>query len=1124
MKKHLPDDLIQRIISMSRFFFFALCLQTLAITVLFAKGSNAQSKSIYEIGVTINFTDTPVLEIFKEIEKETDFNFSFNSEAVDNNLQVTFHGETTVGLLLEEVSRQTNLMFKRVDDNIHVSKRLVKTTKVVEVIREEFKITGQVLDEDEIPLPGATVLEKGTKNGTSTDAKGNFTLEVNDESATLLVSFIGYASQEVPVNGQSNITVRMVADISSLEEVVVIGYGTQKKGDLTGSIVSMKSEDLQTGALNSVDKQLSGKASGVMVTQTSGQPGAGTTIRIRGTNSILGNNEPLYVIDGVPYGNPSGGGNTFSSNQIGPEINPNDIASIQILKDASATAIYGSRGANGVILITTKSGSAGKPKLTVESYYGIATLSKKLDLLDAQGIAQVHRTAIDNGVTPVFDPDTIVGPGTDWQDEVYRTAGVKNIQVAVSGGNENLNYMFSGNVLDEDGIVLNSGYKRYGLRANIESRINDKIMVGVNLYGSKSAQNPAGGTIGQTIVANPIYPVKDAGGQYTVFTDPNSRTGNPVATSLLEIRDNNTTSMLSNFFAEYQLMDNLVVRSRFGANVSSIKNNFFAPPETLSGRTANTVANINTKTNLYWVSNSTVTYSKTMGENFFDVMVGFVAEKNHTENFSVNSSNYVTDYSLFHSLESAQILTGASDLFENQLASFIGRTNFNYHDRFLITFSGRYDGSSNFGASNRWAFFPSGALAWKVSNESFMQGLEAVRNVKLRASVGVSGEQAINSYQTLQSLSTNQALFAGNLVRIGYIPNRLPNPDLKWEKTAQYNLGMDATLEPLRLNLTVDAYYKKTTDLLYNRAIPKSTGYGSVLSNVGSMENKGIEITISTENTRGSELEWTTDFNISFNRNKILELGIGPDGEPIKRIINPAGQVNQYGFLPSQYALIVGQPVGGSYGYIYGGTYKSAEEVAEGFEPTKLPGDPRYLDLDGDSLITEDDRMLISNPNPDFMGGMINSFRYKNFDLSIFLQFVYGNELFNLNHFNLSYIDGVNNNASWALDAWTPDNPTSNIPRPGWDNRTNGVSTFHVEDASFLRARNITLGYTIPFPKSKIERFRVYCSVDNVFTITNYTGYTPDVSSNGTNTVSGGFDDSVYPLARTVLFGIKVEF
>lgn len=577
----------------------------------------------------------------------------------------------------------------------------------------------------------------------------------------------------------------------------------------------------------------------------------------------------------------------------------------------------------------------------------------------------------------------------------------------------------------------------------------------------------------------------------------------------------------------YEILDNLTLNVNLGANITHNKSDDFFPRTTLQGLQNNGSANINYSNQFYWVNTNTLTFDQTFdNDHSLNALVGFTAEKQRVEQFFAGSNDFLTDFQEYHSLQSGANQFVNSSLNEYQIASFLSRVNYNIQDRYLFTLSGRYDGSSRFGRENQWAFFPSVAFAWRISNEDFLRDNDVIYDLKLRSSFGISGEQAIPSYQTLPSLSSTSALFANNTYRIGFIPSRLANPALKWEKTQQFNIGLDAGLFDGRISITADYYNKKTNDLLYPIAIPQTSGYTSMLSNVGSIGNKGFEFYIKSFITQRSAVQWVMDFNLGFNRNEILDLGTNPDGSPITRIVSPEGAVGGYGYLPAQNALVLGKPIGGAYGWIYEGTYKSQEEIDAGPEPHKSPGDPRYKDLNGDGVIDIDDRTLISNPNPKFTGGFTNSFSYKGFDLSVFLQFAYGHELYNYNHFQLSYMDGINNSQPWALNSWSEDNRDSDIPRAGWDNRTNGISTFHVEDASYLRARNITLGYTLPADRLmwNVNKVRVYISVDNAFTITNYSGYSPDVSAFGRSAISSGFDDSVYPVSKTFLLGFNFEF
>ncbi len=975
------------------------------------------------------------------------------------------------------------------------------------------QVSGIVTDNNGNILPGVSVVVKGTTQGTVTDIDGTYTMKDLSANTVLVFSFIGMQSKEIQVIDQSTINIALTTADIDLDEVVVIGYGTIKKSDLTGAVSSIKSEDLEYGASNSLSNKIGGKIPGLYSVQTNGKPGSASTIRIRGTNSIIGNNEPLFVIDGIPF-----------ATSMGNDINPDDIASVEVLKDASSTAIYGTRGANGVILITTKQGKKGEATVKFNSYYGFADLSKKIDVLNAEEIAEVHRRATENGYTRLFDPDTISGAGTDWQDELYRRATLQNYQLSVSGGSDNTNYYISANYMDEEGIALNSGSQRYSLRTNVDTKVSDRLNITTNIGVSRRAIY--GDThIRDALVSNPIYPLIDnESGTYTVYAHPRGLSGNAVGSALLNIRENNMDKIVSNITGAYEIFEGLTARVNFGAIITDIKSNVFSSAGTYQG-IGDINASINSINNVFWNNNNTLTYVKEFAnQHSLNAMVGFTLEKSRHEMVNAGSSAFLTGFQEYHALQAGTYRNNSSALYENQLASFISRLNYNIQDKYLFTLSGRYDGSSRFNPENRWALFPSAAFAWRLSNEDFLKDNSTINNLKLRLSAGLSGEQGIGNYQTLSSLTTTSSLYAGDTYRIGYVTNRLGNNNLQWEKTQQYDFGIDLGLWNNRVSLIADVYYKKTTDLLYQKALPLTTGFSSVLSNIGSMENKGIELNLITNNLSG-EFKWQTNFNIAANRNKILDLGVDADGSDITRIISPEGSVGKRVYLSDLTALIEGEPIGGAFGYVYDGTYKTEEEIEAGLEPRKEPGDAKFLDLNGDGELDPEDRQMISNPNPDFMGGLINEFSYKGFDLRVFLQFVYGNEIFSYTKFDLAYIEGNYNSGQWAMDSWSPDNPDSDIPRAAWSVRDKGINTFFVEDGSYLRFKNITLGYNLPVQKWNIRKMRLYVSMDNLLTFTKYSGYNPDVSAFGTNTISSGFDNpNVYPLAKTVLFGLDINF
>lgn len=1117
----MKNQLLKLIKMASKGLFYGVMLQCFLFSFLKAEEGNAQGANLDDSYIQVERSQFTVQELLEEVENSTDFHFVYTRDLVDNeNFTLDKSGKLSVYDVLIEISKKKSLKFKQVNNTIYLglkNNQIEKAIKNSNLKIQTRNITGKVTSIEETEgLPGVNVVEKGTNNGTVTNINGEYSLEVS-AGATLVFSSVGYVSQEVSIGNRSVIDISLTEDVQQLEELVVVGYGTSKIGDITGSISTLKKEDIETGNVNNVEQQMNGRFAGVNVVASSGEPGSGAAIRIRGTNSILGNTQPLFVIDGIPQGT-----------SISNNINPNDIESIQVLKDASATAIYGSRGANGVILITTKEGRGAKPTVRFNSYVGMNQLDKKIDLLNAEELAQLHQMAIDQGYLQQYDPNSVNGPGTDWQDEVFRDAATHNHQLSVSGSSDNIQYRFSGNYLSEDGIILNTDFERYSFRSFIESEITDKFTLGGNIYFAKTQRNRDGGAMNQVLTATPLYDIKDENGEYNIYVDPTNRLANPVASAKLKIRENNDYSTQLNIFGSYDITESLRADLRFGTVSTQSKNNSFAPINTAEGFNNDIASGVTTISRFNWISNNTLTYSKSFNQDhILSAMVGFIAESYSTENAGANANGYITDNQEYHSLQSATVQSTNSSLFENQLASFISRVNYNFKDKYLFTFNARYDGSSNFGKENKWAFFPSGALGWKLSNEPFMQNVDFINNLKLRASYGATGEQGIASYQTLPSLSSVGSLFADNTVVIGFYPSDLGNPNLRWEVTRQANLGIDAGLWGGKLNLNFDVYYKKTTDLLYRVALPTTTGFSSVFDNVGSMENKGIELSVNSQNTTG-EFDWNTNFNFSLNRNKILDLGNRVDGSNIELIPSPAGGVGrpEGGSTVSPSGLIEGEPIGGVYGWVFDGTYKSVEEVSSGPEPDKVPGDAKYRDLNDDGMIDGDDRRIISNPIPDFIGGLTNNFSYKGFSLNVFLQFKVGHELFSNNHFSWSNFTGIRNTQSWALDAWSPSNPDSNIPRANFNYRDNGISSFHVFDASFLRAQNITLGYNLPVDRMawNIQSFRVYFSVDNAFTLTSYPEYNPDVSATGNNAITRAIDDAIYPLSKSFILGVDVQF
>ncbi|WP_229252661.1 SusC/RagA family TonB-linked outer membrane protein [Dyadobacter helix] len=986
-------------------------------------------------------------------------------------------------------------------------------------------ITGVVKDESGQTIPGATVSIKGTSVYTSTDLDGRFSIPAGkDLPFTIQVGITGFQQQEIDIYELTEEPAEVALKTANvLDEVVVIGYGTQKKGDLTGSVSSVPQLVLKQ-PISSFDRALQGAAAGVQVTQSSGQPGSAVSIRIRGGNSITGGNEPLYVIDGFPVYNNNADASAGVTN--GPSINalaslnPSDIESIDVLKDASATAIYGSRGANGVVIITTKKGKAGQNSFTYDAYYGTQKVLKKVDVMtNARDWALLKNDARANsGKAPYYTQDQLdkLTGGTDWQDEAFQSAPIQNHQLSFTGGDDRTRYSVSGNYFRQDGVLKHTDFERYSGRINLDRDFSAKFKVGVNLTASKIESSVANaGIVNALLSMPPTVNVRDANGKYTYQSEFETPLGNPIATLEKEINRTKTYRFLGNVYGEYTFIEGLVGKISFGADVINNKQNRYIPSDIYQGANSNPTgkAYVGTRFSSTWLNENTLSYSKTLNDRHaFNIVVGYTQQAFETESATAGSQSFITDQLTYNDLGSGSVYTqpesGSSAW---ALNSFLGRINYTLAQKYIFTVRGRADGSSRFGKDKKWGYFPSAAFAWNIYKEEFLSGARTISNLKFRLSAGVTGNQEIGQYLSLATLNSNTYFFGGQTY-IGFSPNRIANPDLGWETTAQYDAGIDLSLFKNKVNFVFDAYYKKTTNLLLNVPVPYTTGQTTALQNYGSVENKGIELGINTENFTGV-FSWNTNFVFSLNRNKVLTLGDGAD-----YIISGANIAK------------VGQPLGTFYGYKTNGLFQTGDDIANlpTINPaTTKPGDRRYVDINGDGKITQaDDRTLIGNAQPKFQGGITNTFSFLNFDLSLFFQGTYGNKLFNQNKQQLELLTGQQNASTAAYDRWTPANPGNVVQRAFEDPAPVNTSRY-VEDASFLRFKNLTIGYNLPksiASKIHANHIKIYVSAQNLFTITRYTGYDPEVSRNEQSTLNQGIDYSVYPGSKSFLGGLNITF
>ena len=1010
-----------------------------------------------------------------------------------------------------------------------------------------FSVSGTVKSDAGEPIPGVNVLEKGTNNGTVTDARGKYSLIVTDGNATLVFSFIGYAAQEVAVGDRGVIDIGLAEDTKTLSEVVVVGYGVQKKTDLTGSISSIPVADIAQFPTARADQALQGRASGVYVLNTDGSPGGNAMIRIRGLNSINGGNEPLIVIDGLQ-------GGSINS------LNPNDIASMEILKDASATAIYGSRGANGVILITTKLGRKGKPVIDAGYNLGIQTLSHKLPVMDAATFAKTFNayrmtdTGNGNVPTPQFTDAQIANweknGGTDWQDEVYKTGVLQNFQLGVSGATDKLKYLVSGNYLDHNGILIKSKYERASIRANIAADIASWVDFGLNYaFTRESLKSPSFSTNGDGAdwiaqTANnaprwaPTEPVYDAQGNYWVHTPGYgaSDTWNPMASAKEPIIDNPTYRNNANLFLNFKILKGLSFKVTGGALLSNTYKRDYYNSKTLAGLQNNGFGNINESKSERYQNSNILTYDNTFSKHHITFTGVLEQITDEYMGSNMQGRGFLVDQLGFDNFAGAKSVKVSSFHGQRALLSYMGRLNYVYSEKYMATLTYRADGSSVFGAGNKWGYFPSGSVAWRISEEPFMKDLGFFTELKLRASYGQTGNQGINPYESLARLGSGIDFnypYNGQSAAtdIGFGLSAIANPKLKWETTKQTDIGMDFSLFNGRLTGTIDWYKKVTKDLLMPRQLPGYVGVSTVLDNVGSVQNQGLEILIGGDPVVLDNFRWNTSVNFTRNRNKVLD--IGPNDKITYGASNGGYSLNNFMYLQ------VGEPFGLMNGWKFLGIW-STDQDAEARSYGQLPGDPHYLDVNKDGVINSDDRTTIGHGYPKFTWGWTNQLSYKRFSLSFLVIGYQGVDLFNT--LRIRRDSPWEGNSPVLLDRWTPDHQNTNVPgyidgkyrqdqgltnKVSFPGNASGVTSRWVEDASFIRLKTATVAYSFSPPSLKVigfQKIRVFMSGTNLLTKTKYTGYDPEVAAFPSRDATIGVDFSSYPTSKTYTFGFELTF
>ena len=1095
--------------------------------------------------IKINRTNVPLETIIQDIESQSDYMFVYKTN-VDVNIPRTINvsGES-IDAVLSSLLKNTGLTYTVQNNYIILAKENDAKTnsggsgKSALVAQQLRSIKGVILDKKGDPVIGAAVLVRRTEKGVATDLDGRF--EVNAEIGDILeISSIGFKPVEIPIRDYQDLTVIMEDDTELLEATVVVGYGVIRKSDLTGAVSSINAEQFKERSNSNVLSSLAGQIAGVQIQQTQGAPGTAPTIKVRGTSTVNAGSVPLFVIDGFPMENFDMG-----------NLNPNDIESIEILKDASSAAIYGSRGANGVIMITTKNGKAGETRVDASYDFGIQKVQRTVDVMDSQQFIQFVVDAHNNSWVQAggnaSDPNSarswqyrvpqefIDSPQsfatTDWQDVVFRTAFSHNAQVAVSGGTNKTQFRISGGFLSQDGVVDNSFYKRISVRSNINHQILDNLKIGLNLdfarinkriYGNGGKEDCV--SLAQT--NDPIFPVVNENGNYG-YLDPNSewyrfngyglQLWHPYAITREIDKQDKTVNVMATAFLEWNIIKDLTFRTSINASMNENHYSDFRNEGQKYGWSNIQIAQGNDRAyhTINWLSENTLNYQHEFGKHSLNALLGFTAQKNQYEYSYITSQNFPNN--MIHTLNAGKPSSGGSQAQEWSMISYIGRINYNYARKYLLTATLRRDGCSRFGYNSLWGYFPSVSAAWKIDEEPFMDNIKWISSAKVRVSYGVTGNNQISNYGAIGTLASNQYAFgtASGNVEPGLYLNSISNPNLRWEKTGQTDIGLNVGLFGNRIYFEADYYNSITKDMLLNVPVPSITGFTSQLTNIGQVRNRGFEFLIQTKNIDG-EFTWDTSFNISFNRNTVLKLG--PSDAPI--------YLTQWGTTKTE----VGQPIANYFGYVFDGVFKNQSEIdSYPHHPSTTPGDPKVVDVNGDGTINDADRTIIGNAQPDFQWGLTNTFTYKGFDLTLTINGSVGNEIMNSSWRFLGVYNGARNAYSNIANYWRSESqPGDGIhfkPYLNYPGMQNQFSTMWIEDGSFLRIANLRLGYTFPrklLRKTPISDLRLYVNVDNLHVFSSFVGYDPE-NSVFSDSLNSGNDYGAHPIPRTITFGLRVS-
>ncbi|HEX7366485.1 MAG TPA: TonB-dependent receptor [Pelobium sp.] len=1119
------------------------------VLVLLCNKANAQ-------GISLTEKNAPLESVLKKIEAQSDYVFIFNTSILSKANPVTLKAKNaSLSQVLESCFKNQPLTYLIVKKTIIVKEKEVVSN--IQLPQEAVIVYGLVVDEKGKPFAGVRVKVKNTSIFTETDEKGNYKLILPDKN-DYVISFeiLGYHKQEFKVNDNSNLDVKLSPELKILEEIIVLGYGETNRRDLTGAIGTVSITDLAKAPVRSFDEAFAGRVSGVQVTSPDGQPGASSKILIRGGNSVTQDNSPLYVIDGFPI-------EDYNINAI----NPADIEEIEVLKDASSTAIYGARGANGVIIINTKKGFNGKTVFAFGNYAGLQSNTSELNLMNPYEFVK-YQFELDSVLTKdlyLTNGKTIESykgdEGINWQEQLFRTAPMQNYNLSIRGGKKDYRYSISGSAFGQKGTVIASGFQRYQSRVVVDQNLSPKLKVGINGNFShiKSYGTPfTGGRNAYLNLLINAWQYRPIGGSTSLdellndAQDPavvsaTNYQWNPILTAKNELRDRTANQITTNFFAEYNLTSQLKLKVTAGFNWNTQRNDVFNNSKTRLGNPLNPlgVRGVNGSVTFIdkfnFANENILTYTEQLSnKHFFTLLSGFTLQQNTFSSYGSGAIRIPNEDLGVSGISQGIPFAIDSEDSENKLASFLARVNYNYQSKYLFTASFRADGSSKFSGKNKWGYFPSGAFAWNVAQEHFMERLAFLSESKLRISYGVTGNNRITDYAYYSAIRQGNefSYTPGGIPISGAYVSTLGNPDLKWESTSEIDFGLDLGFLNQRFTFTTDFYRKRTSDLLLEAQLPTSSGYNTTVQNIGSVQNQGVEFTFESLNLKNSKATWSTQLNLAFNRTRLLGLAKN-QSELLTTVRWNSG--NAYAQNPA-YIAQLNNPVALFYGYVWDGVYQINDfnETAPGVFVLKsnipnngnpaaniLPGDIKYKDINNDNVVDVNDRTIIGNPNPKFIGGLANNFNFKNFDLHVFFQFVYGNDLMNVNRYLMeggSNIFGANQFASYEK-RWTMDNPSNTYFRTrGWGPFV--YSSRVIEDGSFLRLKTISIGYKFDNQITKdfkITNFRVFLSAQNLITWTKYSGNDPEVSTYD-SALTLGMDYSAYPRSKVITVGLDISF